>query len=43
MSLPDFQSLMLPLLAFAGDGNPHTLGEARTTIAARLGLDEAAL
>jgi hypothetical protein len=28
MTVPDFQSLMLPLLKLAGDGHEHTLSEA---------------
>lgn len=28
MAIPDFQKIMLPLLAFAGDGKDHTLREA---------------
>lgn len=28
MSVPDFQSVMLPLLQFAGDGDEHTVSEA---------------
>ncbi len=28
MAVPDFQTLMLPLLKLAVDGQPHTLGEA---------------
>lgn len=27
MPVPNYQQLMLPLLAFAGDGNEHTLME----------------
>lgn len=28
MAIPDFQSIMLPLLAFSGDGNEHSFREA---------------
>ncbi len=28
MAIPDFQSIMLPLLSFAGDGNEHSFREA---------------
>jgi restriction system protein len=31
MAVPDFQSLMLPLLRIAGDGREHSLAEARET------------
>ncbi len=45
MSVPDFQTLMLPLLRFAGDGREHSVAEARTAIASDLKLtsDELAL
>jgi restriction system protein len=33
MPIPDFQSVMRPLLQFAGDGADHTLRDAITTIA----------
>jgi restriction system protein len=33
MAIPDFQSLLLPLLRFAGNGGEHTLAEARDTLA----------
>lgn len=38
MPVPDFQSLMLPLLRFAGDGKEHSIAEARSVIASELGL-----
>lgn len=38
MAIPDYQSLMLPLLDFAADGREHPLREARETLASRLGL-----
>lgn len=41
MAVPDFQSLMLPLLRFAGDGKEHSLSEARNKIAAEFQLTPA--
>ena len=38
MSIPDFQSLMLPLLVFAKDRETHTLGEARKRLASIFSL-----
>lgn len=38
MAIPDYQSLMLPLLDFAADGREHPLREARANLASRLGL-----
>jgi len=40
MPIPDFQSLMLPLLEFAADGWEHSLSEARDALAGRLGVSE---
>ena len=40
MAIPDFQSLMLPLLKIAGDGNEHRLNEAIETLAQLFGLSE---
>src|SRR5215472_1848670 len=40
MAVPDFQSLMLPLLKITGDGNEHTTSEVIETLAQKLGLDE---
>jgi restriction endonuclease Mrr len=40
MAVPDFQSLMLPLLKIAGDGNEHSTSEAIETLAQQFGLDE---
>ncbi|MCJ7445494.1 MAG: restriction endonuclease [Methanotrichaceae archaeon] len=40
MSVPDFQSLFLPLLKFAGDGEEHQLNDAIQTISAQLNLTE---
>ena len=33
MSIPDFQSVMLPLLQYAGDGKEHSLRDAITFLA----------
>ncbi len=40
MAVPDFQSLMLPLLKFSGDGKEHTMQEARDRLAKVMGLTE---
>lgn len=40
MAIPDYQSLMLPLLSFAGDGQEHSVREARERLAAELGLSD---
>jgi restriction system protein len=40
MTIPDFQTIMLPLLELAGDGREHSLREAVETLAERLGLSE---
>ncbi len=40
MPIPDFQSIMLPLLKFAGDGKEHTLREALDALAAQFKLTE---
>jgi restriction system protein len=40
MAIPDYQSLMLPLLRFAADGAEHTLGSAVDALAEKLGLTE---
>lgn len=41
MAVPDFQSLMLPLLKLAGDAQAHSLGEAREALAAEFALTQA--
>lgn len=41
MGVPDFQSLMLPLLRVAADGEEHSLAETRPLLAAEFGLSEA--
>src|SRR6266702_6177805 len=40
MPVPDFQSLMLPLLKITGDGKEHITSEVVETLAQQLGLDE---
>ncbi len=40
MAVPDYQSLMRPLLELASDGREHTLREAIETLAAQLSLTE---
>ena len=43
MAVPDFQSLMLPMLKFASDGKEHTMQEARDGLAKALGLSQSDL
>ena len=40
MTVPDFQSMMLPLLQFAGDDQEHTMPEARNAVAEAFSLSE---
>ncbi len=40
MAVPDYQSLMLPLLKFTSDGKEHSLSEAIEILAQQLGLSE---
>ncbi|HBG47299.1 MAG TPA: restriction endonuclease [Deltaproteobacteria bacterium] len=40
MAIPDFQSIMLPFLMYAGDKNEHTINEAREHLAAQFHLSE---
>lgn len=40
MAVPDFQSLMLPLLEFSADGKEHTMQEAREKLAEIMGLSQ---
>jgi len=40
MSVPDFQSLMLPLLKMAADGNEHSLVESREVLAREFSLTQ---
>lgn len=41
MAVPDFQSLMLPLLRLAADGKEHSVSEARARLASEFRLSEA--
>ena len=41
MAIPDFQSIMLPLLRFAADGNEHSLREAIEGLSETFGLTDA--
>ena len=41
MPVPDFQSIMLPLLRLAGDGKEHLLADARSRLGAELKLTQA--
>ena len=40
MAVPDYQTIMLPLLKFAGDGREHSLSEAIDALATEFGLTE---
>ena len=40
MAIPDFQTLMRPMLEFAADGKPHTMAETREALAAKFKLTE---
>ena len=40
MAVPDFQSLMLPLLRVASDGQEHSLAEARDALAREFQLSD---
>ena len=41
MSVPDFQSFLLPLLRMAGDGKEHSLADARDLLASEFKLSQA--
>ena len=41
MAIPDYQSIMLPLLRFATDGNEHSLREAIEGLSEQFGLTDA--
>src|SRR5438128_3246551 len=41
MAIPDYQSLMLPVLRIAGDGNEHHTREAITKLGDQFGLSDA--
>jgi restriction system protein len=38
MAIPDFQSIMLPLLQFSSDGKEHSVNEAVEWLAQHFGL-----
>ena len=40
MAVPDYQSTMLPLLRYIGDGQEHSLREAIEALAEEFGLSE---
>lgn len=40
MAIPDYQSIMLPLLQLAEDQKDHAMREATTKLADQFGLDE---
>ena len=40
MAVPDFQTLMLPLLKITSDGNEHTTSEVVETLAQQFGLSD---
>jgi restriction system protein len=40
MSIPDFQSIMLPLMQFMGDGNEHSIHDIVKSLALRFSLNE---
>src|ERR1035437_9655565 len=40
MSIPDYQSLMLPALRFAGDRKEHSVAELRQRISAEFSLSD---
>ena len=40
MAIPEFQSLMLPLLKITGDGKEHSTSEVIETLAQQFGLGE---
>ena len=40
MPVPDYQSLMAPILSAIADGGDHSLAELRETVASRLTLTE---
>jgi len=41
MAIPDYQSLMLPLLKLAADGSDHSIRDARERLAAEMCLTAA--
>ena len=40
MAIPDFQTIMLPLLLFAKDGEPHNIHDAVNNLADQFKLSE---
>ncbi|PYN81136.1 MAG: hypothetical protein DMD96_10910 [Candidatus Rokuibacteriota bacterium] len=40
MAVPDFQSLMMPLLRIAANGQEHSLAEARDVLAAEFKISD---
>ena len=40
MAVPDFQTLMLPLLTLAAEAQEHSIGQVIDKLASRLGLDD---
>jgi restriction system protein len=40
MAVPDFQSMMRPVLALHADGLPHTSAEVRDTVAQVMGVTD---
>ena len=40
MAIPDYETLMLPILKLAGEGNVHSLREATEFIINKFGLTE---
>ncbi len=40
MTIPDYETLMLPLLEVAADGNEHSMRDARDQLARKFGLSE---
>ena len=40
MSIPEYQSIMLPLLKLAADGNPHSIGDSSVVLSKEFGLTQ---
>lgn len=40
MTIPDYQSIMLPLLELTADGSEHSLREAIESLSSQLGVSE---
>jgi restriction system protein len=43
MAIPDYQTVMLPLLSLAGDGQEHKIRDATNALANSFGLTQAEL